>query len=27
MLDVLFLLLSAALFAGTLWYQKRCENL
>jgi len=27
MLDAVFLLLTAALLAATLWYAKRCENL
>jgi len=27
MLDVLFLLLTAALLAATLWYVKRCDTL
>jgi hypothetical protein len=27
MLDAVFLLLTAALLAATLWYVKRCDNL
>ena len=27
LLDILFLLLTAALFAASFWYQKRCEHL